>query len=59
MDNIIWSLLRSHYHVPPAVARKGTYEQQGLKLHVYNGHIFVAQHFSKPLVYKFCIFIIL
>lgn len=41
--------IKRHFHVPPAIARKGTYEQNGIKLHVYNGHIFVAQHFSKPL----------
>eukprot|EP00795_Rhopilema_esculentum_P016410 gene16410-7816_t len=40
---------KRYFHVPPAVARKGTYEQHGVKLHVYSGHIFIAQHFNKPL----------
>eukprot|EP00112_Aurelia_sp_Birch-Aquarium-sp1_P023446 Seg699.8 transcript_id=Seg699.8/GoldUCD/mRNA.D3Y31 product="Protein kinase C-like 2" protein_id=Seg699.8/GoldUCD/D3Y31 len=39
---------KSYFHVPPAVARKGNYDIHGVKLHVYKGHMFVAQHFSKP-----------
>eukprot|EP00794_Sanderia_malayensis_P011286 gene11286-12467_t len=38
---------KKYYHIPPAMARRGNYDKNGTKLHVYNGHIFVAQHFSK------------
>lgn len=38
--------LKKYYHIPPSLAKKGTYIQKGQKLHVYNDHIFAATHFT-------------
>ncbi|CAB4018118.1 high mobility group nucleosome-binding domain-containing 5-like isoform X4 [Paramuricea clavata] len=38
-----------YYQIPPLMAKRGTFDHKGTKLHICNDHLFVATHFSGTL----------
>ncbi|CAN7979623.1 unnamed protein product, partial [Ixodes pacificus] len=33
-----------HYLIPPSLAHRSKWRRKGVKLHIYNDHVFVAKH---------------
>ncbi|XP_048588622.1 uncharacterized protein LOC5502205 isoform X3 [Nematostella vectensis] len=45
---------KTYYHIPQAMAKRGTYEQKGVKYHVYNEHMFRADHLGETTECAVC-----